>query len=82
VVDPPVTLFMGLDKFENEHLIKVSAILCGDPDSDPQDPHAFRPPISGSITQARIRILPFSHKGVERTEIMLAKLNFNTKVLA
>jgi hypothetical protein len=31
VVDPPVTLFMGLDKFENEHLIKVSAILCVDP---------------------------------------------------
>jgi hypothetical protein len=25
VVDPPVTLFMGLDKFENEHLIKVGA---------------------------------------------------------
>jgi hypothetical protein len=26
-----------------------------------------------------IRILPFSHKGVERTEIMLAKKNSNTK---
>jgi hypothetical protein len=25
------------------------------------------------------RILPFSHKGVERTEIMLAKQNFYTK---
>jgi hypothetical protein len=29
----------------------------------------------------RIRILPFSHKGVERTEIMLAKKNFNTKFI-
>jgi hypothetical protein len=48
VVDPPVTLFMGLDKFENEHLIKVSAILCGDPDSDP---HVFRPPVSITHTQ-------------------------------
>ncbi len=27
----------------------------------------------------RIRILSFSHKGVERTEIMLAKENFHTK---
>jgi hypothetical protein len=26
-----------------------------------------------------IRILPFSLKGVERTKIMLAKENFNTK---
>jgi hypothetical protein len=26
-----------------------------------------------------VQILPFSHKGVERTEIMLAKLYFNTK---
>jgi hypothetical protein len=25
------------------------------------------------------QILPFSHKGVERIEIMLAKLNFDTK---
>jgi hypothetical protein len=29
-----------------------------------------------------IRILPFSYKGGERTEIMLAKFNFNTKFLA
>jgi hypothetical protein len=26
-----------------------------------------------------LRILLFSHKGVEQTEIMLEKLNFNTK---
>jgi hypothetical protein len=27
----------------------------------------------------RIQILPFSHKSAEKTEIMLAKKNFNTK---
>jgi hypothetical protein len=38
------------------------------------DLHVFGPPGSGtgSISQ-RIRILPFSHKGVERTDKMLAK---------
>ncbi len=37
-------------------------------------PHVFGP--SGSIRQrykSGFRILPFSHKGVEQTEIMLAK---------
>jgi hypothetical protein len=51
-------------------------ISVGDLDSDPQDPHVFGPPGSGSISHEvwiRIRILPFSHKGVERTEIMFAK---------
>jgi hypothetical protein len=47
----------------------------GDP-----DPHVFGPP--GSVSQeVRSRILPFSHKGVERTEIMLAKSNFNSKFI-
>jgi hypothetical protein len=32
-------------------------------------------------SEVRIRILPFSHKGVERTEIMLVKENFNTKFI-
>ncbi len=38
------------------------------------DPDVFGPPGSRSVSQ-RIRIptLPFSHKGVQRTEIMLAK---------
>ncbi len=44
-------------------------------DLDPHDPHVFGP---------RIRILPFSHKGVELTEIVLAKKictqNFNKKL--
>jgi hypothetical protein len=38
---------------------------------DPQDPHVFGPPRSGSIIQrfgSGIRILLFSHKDVERTE--------------
>jgi hypothetical protein len=57
----------------------------GDP--DPQDPHAFGLPVSaGSAcfwasrfqnriheSEVEIRILPFSHKGVQWTEIMLAK---------
>jgi hypothetical protein len=29
----------------------------------------------------RIRILPFSNKGVEWTEIMVEKFNFNTKIV-
>ncbi len=55
----------------------------GDPDPDPQDPHVFEPPGSGSIKvrgtdpdpqlRIRLRILPFSHKCVERTKIMFAK---------
>ncbi len=46
----------------------------GDPDPDPQDSHVFEPPGSGSICQwIGLRILPFSYKGVMRTEIMLAK---------
>jgi hypothetical protein len=47
----------------------------GDPDPDPQDPYVFGPPGSGSFSQryGRLRILPFSHKGLEQTEIMLAK---------
>jgi hypothetical protein len=46
------------------------------------DPDVFGPPGSGSISQrVRIRILPISHKGVERTEIMLAKKPFDTKFI-
>jgi hypothetical protein len=33
------------------------------------------------IGMDRIRILPFSHTGVERIEIMLAKYNFNIKII-
>ncbi len=48
----------------------------GDP-----DPHVYGPPEFGSIIQryGSGSLLPFSHKGVERTEIMLAKENCNTK---
>jgi hypothetical protein len=38
------------------------------------DPHVFRHPGSGSEVWIQIRILPFSHQAVERTEIMLAKI--------
>jgi hypothetical protein len=31
------------------------------------------------VPEVRIQILPFSHKGVEQTEIMLAKIRFTTK---
>jgi uncharacterized lipoprotein YddW (UPF0748 family) len=31
------------------------------------------------MSEVQIRIQPFSRKSVERTEILLAKLNFNTK---
>jgi hypothetical protein len=30
--------------------------------------------------QIRLRVFPFSHKDVKRTEIVLAKYNFNTKL--
>ncbi len=48
----------------------------GDPDPEP---HVFEPSGSGSICQRygsgriRLRIHPFSHIGVEQTEIILAK---------
>jgi hypothetical protein len=50
-------------------------------DPDPQDPQVFGPPRSGSgCTSQRcgsgFRILPFSHKCPERTEIMLNKIKF------
>jgi hypothetical protein len=41
----------------------------GEKNSDP-DPHVFRPP--GSVSQ-RYGSGSFIHKGVERTELMLAK---------
>jgi hypothetical protein len=47
-------------------------ISVGDPDLDPQD-LAFRIRIHYSEVQIWIWILPFSHKGVKQTEIMLAK---------
>ncbi len=55
-------------------LLYICKFSVGDPDPDLQDPHVFGPPGSGSgsISQRyRIRILPFSHKGVEWTEIIL-----------
>ncbi len=36
-------------------------------------------PADPDLLEVWIRILPFSHKDGEQTEIMLAKLNFNTK---
>jgi hypothetical protein len=49
--------------------------------------HVFGPHGSGSISQRygsgevrmRFRILPFSHKDIDRAEIMLANENFNIK---
>jgi hypothetical protein len=50
------------------------------------DPKVFGPPGSGSVSQMYgSGSFPFPikvHKGVERTEIMLAKLICNTKCLA
>jgi hypothetical protein len=31
-------------------------------------------------SRIRIQILPFSHKSVERSEVIAAKLSFNTKI--
>ncbi len=65
--------------------VYLSLLSVGDPDPDP---HVFGPPGSACFwaswirihkSQVRIRLFPFAHKGVERTEIMPAKLNFNTK---
>ncbi len=58
--------------------IKVPSV--GDQEPDLQDPHVFGPPGSGFISQSyESGSLSFSLKGVERSEIMLAKQNFNTK---
>jgi hypothetical protein len=64
--------------------LRSLVISVGDPDPDPQDLHVFGPPRSGcrSISQrygSKSGSRSFSFlKGVERTEIMLAKLDFNT----
>jgi hypothetical protein len=50
-----------------------------EPDPDPQDPHFLGLHLSEVRIRIQPRILPFSHRCVERTEIMPAKLNFNTK---
>jgi hypothetical protein len=61
-------------QFANFLRLTLKSIF-GDPDPEP-DPHVFRPPGSGSsgdrnpLSDVRIRILPFSHKCVERTEIL------------
>ncbi len=54
------------NKKDNEEKSSV-----GNPDQE--DPHDFGPPGSGGPDpEVRIRILPFSHKGIERTEIILS----------
>jgi hypothetical protein len=62
--------------FNNKNTVKYTiATSVRDPDSDPQDPHVFGTPGSGSINQrygsgSGSESFP---KSVERTEIMLAK---------
>jgi hypothetical protein len=49
--------------------------------SDPQDPFVFGPPGSvGHKYGSGSGSFPFSHKSVDRTEIMVTKQNFNTKI--
>ncbi len=75
------------------HLCSTHSVGDPDPEPDPQDPHGFGPPGSepGSISQrygsrsgSGSRSLPFSHKCVEWTEIMLPNeiltQNFSTKL--
>jgi hypothetical protein len=55
--------------------IKSNAVKNSFGDTEP-DPHAFGPPGLRSISQRfwlQIQTFPFTHKGVERTEIMLTK---------
>ncbi len=57
-------------------------ILSSVGDPDPQDPHVFEPPGSGSISQM-YGSGSFSHKCAERTKIMFAKVliqNFSKKL--
>ncbi len=51
---------------------KMASSSVGDSVPDPQDLHVFRSLGSVSINQ-RHGSFPFSHKSVERTEIMFAK---------
>jgi hypothetical protein len=44
-------------------------------------PHQDPDPFVRGMDPYQAPILPFSHKGVARTEIMLAKKNFKTKFL-
>jgi hypothetical protein len=66
---------------KQEIMVEINVSSVGDP--EPQVPHVFGPPgpdpdplVRGTV---RIRILPFSHKRIERTDIMPAKYHFNTK---
>jgi hypothetical protein len=63
----------GGDLLQVSHLVDLPASV-GDP--VPQDPHVFwasRIRIHSSDVRVRSRILPFSHKCVERTKMMRAK---------
>ncbi len=66
-----IGLLRDPDHYEEINVIGNGKILINVGDPDPQDPHVFEPPRSGSFSQEvrirlRIRILPFS-------EIILAK---------
>jgi hypothetical protein len=66
ILSLPLTLI-----FRDFH-VEINSV--GDP--DPQDPHVFRPPGSGSIIQRSgygTGSFPFSHKCFERTEIRPSK---------
>ncbi len=65
----PLIFFFYIEQVLGIRIRRIRLFL-GLPDPDP---HVFGPPGSGFVSQIRIRLLPFSHKGVERTEIMLAK---------
>jgi hypothetical protein len=70
---PLLTQFFLLPFRQEPFSLLILYTSVGNPEPDP---HAFRPHGSGSISQrygSGIRILTFSHKCVERTEIMAAK---------
>jgi hypothetical protein len=75
---PPLCEAGGQQEVTLLHILFCHSV--GDPDPEP-DPHVFGPLGSGTGSFSQ-RYGSFSHKCVERNEIMPAKQGFNTKILA
>ncbi len=69
-VNPQHCIPNKLTKYYLLYLNRLLVISVGD--VVPQDPHVFGPSVSDPLV-GFILIFPISHKGVERTEIMIEK---------
>ncbi len=66
--DPRIRIHTKMSRIRNTAFLYLDCRSAGDPDS-----HVLGLPVRIRYPDVRNRILPFSDKGVERTEITLAK---------